>query len=281
VQPAYNTANAAFIQANAAFIRANNSLDANNGGTVTANVVINANLQIANVTTNTYIQFPDGTRQFTANAVAPNVSLQTFTTVATGTDSTYNLGFIPAGSNAAVFVSIGGIVQTDGIDYAIQPSNSTISFDVPPPAGEIIRVTGLQNIVLLPNPNVTVSVFETTANGNTITFGLPFYPPSKETLIVTIDGITQPFSAYDINTTANTITFDAFPANGELVRVSTFYTAVNPYLLSANTVTFDQLQPSLRSYINTSFATANTANTVAQAAATTGKAIAMSIVFGG
>ncbi len=267
VQPAFNTANAAFI-------RANNSLNANLGGTVTANVVINANLQVANVATNTYIQFGDGTRQFTANSTPPNVSLQTFTTTATGSASTYNLGFTPAGSNAAVLVSVGGIIQTDGIDYSIQPSNSTISFDAPPPAGEIIRVTGLQNIVLLPNPNVTVSVYETTANGNQITFGLPFYPASQEALLVTIDGVVQPLSAYTINTTANTITFDENPGNGELVRVTSFYTAVNPYMLGSGTVTFDQLQSSLRSYINSSFATANTA-------ATTGKAIAMSIVFGG
>jgi len=285
---ARDAANSAGIYANAAFVRANNSLNANLGGTITANVVINANLQVANVTTNNFVQFSDGTRQFTANAAAANVSLQTFTTTATGAESTYNLGFTPAGSNAAVFVSIGGIVQTDGIDYAIQPANSTISFDTAPPAGEIIRVTGLQNIVLLPNPNVTVSVFETTANGNQITFGLPFYPASKEALFVTIDGVVQPLTAYEINTTANTITFDENPGNGELVRVTSFYTAVNPYLILSNSITFDHLQSSVGTKINASFNHANSgfnhanaAFSSANSAASTGKAIAMSIVFGG
>ncbi len=52
----------------AAFTRANNSINANTGGTVTANVTISANLTASNVATQTYIQFGDGTKQFTANA---------------------------------------------------------------------------------------------------------------------------------------------------------------------------------------------------------------------
>jgi len=65
---ARNHANSSFVHANAAFIRANNSLNANNGGTISANVTINANLTAANVSTQTYIQFGDGTKQYTANA---------------------------------------------------------------------------------------------------------------------------------------------------------------------------------------------------------------------
>ena len=234
----------------------------------------------------TFINYVDS--KYTANGAAQNVSLKTFTTTSNGTTPTFALGFTPAGSNAAVFVSIGGIVQTDGTDYAIQPANSSISFVGVPPAGEIVRVTGLENVLLYPQPNVSVSVYETTANGNTITFGLPFYPASREVLTVTIDGVVQPLSAYTVDTSANTITFDAYPANNELVRVATMYTAVNPYLILANTVTFDQLHQSVRPFINTSFATANSAAsyansafTTANAAATTGKAIAMTIVFGG
>ena len=52
----------------AAFIRANNSINANTGGTITGNVIISANLTASNVTTQTYIQFGDGTKQYTANA---------------------------------------------------------------------------------------------------------------------------------------------------------------------------------------------------------------------
>jgi hypothetical protein len=68
VQPAFNTANAAFI-------RANNSLDANNGGTVTGNVSINANLVSQNVASRSYIQFGDGSKQYTANSGAGTITL--------------------------------------------------------------------------------------------------------------------------------------------------------------------------------------------------------------
>lgn len=79
-----NSITAAFAKANAAYTRANNSLDANNGGTVTGTVTVDslittgsygditganaiyANTFIAN--TGGYFQFADGTKQYTANA---------------------------------------------------------------------------------------------------------------------------------------------------------------------------------------------------------------------
>jgi len=93
----FNAANAAFLAANAAtatdttqnnsitaaFVRANNSLDANNGGTVTGTITANSfittgsygNIQGANtiyannfVANTGFIQFADGSKQYTANA---------------------------------------------------------------------------------------------------------------------------------------------------------------------------------------------------------------------
>jgi len=81
--PSY-TANSAALYANAAFTRANNSLDANNGGTVTGTITATSfittgsfgNIQGANTiyantfvaNTGGYIQFADGSKQYTANA---------------------------------------------------------------------------------------------------------------------------------------------------------------------------------------------------------------------
>jgi hypothetical protein len=78
------TANSSALYANAAFTRANNSLDANNGGTVTGTITANSfittgsfgNIQGANAiyantfvaNTGGFIQFADGSKQFTANA---------------------------------------------------------------------------------------------------------------------------------------------------------------------------------------------------------------------
>jgi hypothetical protein len=101
-------ANSAALYANAAFTRANNSLDANNGGTVTGTITANSfittgsfgNIQGANAiyantfiaNTGGYIQFADGSKQFTANA-------------GSGTDTsagTYaNAGFAVANSSAS------------------------------------------------------------------------------------------------------------------------------------------------------------------------------------
>jgi hypothetical protein len=78
-----HVANSAASYANSAFTRANNSLDANNGGTVTGTItatsfittgsfgnILGANTIYANnfVANTGFIQFSDGTRQFTANA---------------------------------------------------------------------------------------------------------------------------------------------------------------------------------------------------------------------
>ena len=78
-----NSITAAFNSANAAFTRANNSLDANNGGTVTGTItatsfittgsfgnILGANTIYANnfVANTGFIQFADGSKQYTANA---------------------------------------------------------------------------------------------------------------------------------------------------------------------------------------------------------------------
>jgi hypothetical protein len=75
--------------------------------------------------------------------------------------------------------------------------------------------------------NVAVSVFETTSNGTTNTFDVGFDPAPKEKLLVTIDGVVQPLTAYGVSSSNNGIILDEVPTNGELIRVVTFYTNVN------------------------------------------------------
>jgi hypothetical protein len=103
-------------------------------GNVTANTV----------TTRDYIQFGDGTRQYTANAGSGsgsgttinvyNANTQVFTETANGTGTTFNLGFVPASQNN-IIVSSNGVVQ---YDYTL--SSSTLIFNFTPPAGALIRV---------------------------------------------------------------------------------------------------------------------------------------------
>ena len=162
-----------------------------------------------------------------ANSIGAIV--QAYNGVGDGGTQVFNLGFNPYGANS-VFVTVGGIVQPDNA-YTVSNVANTITFSTAPQNNENIRVVGYSRvnpfITYYANQNVSVSVYETTANGNTATFPLGFNPQGKEFLTVTIDGIVQPLSVYSVNTTSNTITFDAPPSNNELVRVATFYTAVN------------------------------------------------------
>jgi hypothetical protein len=80
ITSAFTAANSAGVYANGAFARANNSLNANTGGTVTGDltigtgtggVIAGANVIYSNVfvaNSGGYVQFADGSRQFTANA---------------------------------------------------------------------------------------------------------------------------------------------------------------------------------------------------------------------
>jgi len=363
VQPAFNTANSAFIQANAGILHAQSAFNHANSGFIHANssyVHANAAFNAANNASDPWVRGQANAAFIQANAAfdkantGANAEVTTFNTTSNGAVSTYALGFTPA-SNSAVIVSIGGIVQTELVDYIVTRSNNSISFNEPPPAGQSIRVAGFNNVVpyfldiansagavvstysavgdgstqafsigfrpesnkaifvsiggiLQPetaytvtpstntvtfvtapgnnenirivgfekiNPyyiqyvssNVSVSVFETISTGTTATFNLGFNPQARETLIVTIDGIVQSINDYTVNTALQTITLDEIPANGELVRVATMYTTANAFVIPDGSITSQKLSTSL--------------NTSIQSAATTGKAIAMSIVFGG
>jgi hypothetical protein len=325
---------------------------------------------VRNVSSNNVLYYNTATKEITFGAASSGSggTVDSWTTIADGINSTFTMSFTPT-ANAGVVVSIGGIVQSETYDYLLTPSNSTISFNAPPPQGERIRVAGFSNVtptyidaansagatintfegtgdgstqtfnlgfdpvsgkaifvslggILQPesaylvnssnntiyfidapqvnenirvvgysrvnpyyiqyvNSNVSVSVFETTANGNQTSFQLAFNPQARETLIVTIDGVLQPTSAYTVDINNYTITFDEAPASGEFVRVATMYTSANAFVVPDGTITLAKFAPDATAGINAVFSAANTAYNLAAAAATTGKAIAMSIVFGG
>jgi len=198
-----------------------------------------------------------------ANSIGAVV--ETFNGVGDGATQIYNLGFNPYGTKS-VFVSIGGIIQPEDA-YTVSNVANTITFGTAPQNNENIRVVGYSRvnpfITYYVNSNVSVSVYESTANGNTSTFALGFNPQGKEVLTVTIDGIVQPLSVYSVNTTANTITFDSAPANNELVRVSTFYTAANAFVIPDGTVSLIKVDSQVYNLIFNSSNVANsTANTI-------------------
>jgi hypothetical protein len=162
-----------------------------------------------------------------ANSIGAVVNANNF--VGDGTTQSFALGYTPYTANN-IFVTIGGIVQPDSA-YTTNNQNSSISFNTPPGLNENIRVVGYSKvnpfIINYATQNVAVSVFETTSNGTTNTFDVGFDPAPKEKLLVTIDGVVQPLSAYGVSSSNNGIILDEVPTNGELIRVVTFYTNVN------------------------------------------------------
>ena len=187
-----------------------------------------------------------------ANSVGAVVNANNF--VGDGTTQSFALGYTPYTANN-IFVTIGGIVQPDSA-YTTNNQNSSISFNTPPGLNENIRVVGYSKVnpfvINYATQNVTVSVFETTSNGTTNTFNVGFDPAPKEKLLVTIDGVVQPLSAYGVSSSNNGIILDEVPTSGELVRVVTFYTNVNTVaiqLVAAN-VTVKNFETTANGLVN-------------------------------
>ena len=165
--------------------------------------------------------------------------------------------------------------------------------------------------------NVTIVTSDSfVGNGSNVAFTLSTTPSSKDYTIITFDGAVQLRSSYSL--TANTITFTEAPLNGENIEVTSFssmaatttvtintftgdgstvaytlsvspsskdYTFVNfdgtaqlrsSYSLSGNILTFTEAPLVGENIEVTSFTTNSTSS-----GTTIGKAIAMSIIFGG
>jgi hypothetical protein len=139
-------------------------------------------------------------------------------------------------------------------------TGTTITFDEAPPNTANIEVTIQKNVVgTFINRNYTGNGSNTNF---TVTDGV-----SANSVLVFQNGIAQrPITDYTVS--GNTLTFLTAPTNGEVVQIREL-TGDPGAATTANTNAI-----SAGSYANGAFAKANTA-------ATTGKSIAMAIVFGG
>jgi hypothetical protein len=164
-----------------------------------------------------------------------NTEISTFSAVADGTTSTFDLQFSPIGGNSAVFVSIGGIVQNDA-DYQINSGNNTISFTEPPPTGESIRVSGYKTVTpyavdAANSIGAVVNANNFVGDGTTQSFALGYTPYTANNIFVTIGGIVQPDSAYTTNNQNSSISFNTPPGLNENIRV-VGYSKVNPFVIN-------------------------------------------------
>jgi hypothetical protein len=163
-----------------------------------------------------------------------NTEVSSFTATADGATSTFDLQFSPIGGNSAVFVSIGGIVQSEN-DYVINSGNNTISFTEPPPASEVVRVAGYKTVTpyavdAANSIGAVVNANNFVGNGTTQSFALGYTPYTANNILVSIGGIIQPDTAYTTNNQNSSISFNTPPGLNENIRV-VGYSKVNPFVI--------------------------------------------------
>jgi hypothetical protein len=249
----YDFSNRAFTTANAAFAAANTGAGQSGAFNQANSAFIQANAAFA-----------------AANSVT-SATVAVFETTSNGTVSSFDIGFNPV-SKEAVMVTIAGIVQPVST-YTVNSSANTITFTSENPANnELVRVASFYTnasvtyFQSLPAP-VTPSIFEATANGSVSSFDIGFNPGSAASVLVSIDGVVQPTSAYTVNANANTVTFVTDgPASGEVLRVVSFYSATNAYVINDASVSFAKFDSNVASTIintqirtNAAFDAANSA----------------------
>ena len=248
----YDFSNRAFTTANAAF-------NAANTGVSSAGAFNQANAA-----------FNQANAAFNQANTLTSATVAVFETTANGEVATFDIGYNPV-SKEAVMVTIAGIVQPVS-SYSVNSSANSITFTENPQNDELVRVasfytnasvTYFQSLA----SNVTPSVFEATSNGAVSSFALGFNPGSVGSVLVSIGGVVQPTSVYTVNTVTNSITFtDDAPASGEIIRVVSFYSATNAYVINDASVSFAKFDSNVASTIintqirtNAAFAAANSA----------------------
>lgn len=137
-------------------------------------------------------------------------------------------------------------VNIDGVTQlksAFNVSTNTLTFTGTPSAGSVIEVKSVSNTGLTVLSGLNYDTF--TGDGSTVSYLLSTSPAGKNYTIVVVGGIVQNKNNYSVN--GNTLTFTTAPPSTAPIEITT----LGPAAVTATN------------------------------AATTGKAIAMSIVFGG
>ena len=219
--------------------------------------------------------------------------------------------------NTRMSVIEGGLITANANSAYLTSVNTTQNTNITFVTGLAQAAFDKANTGSSGGSNVTIVTSDSfVGNGSTVAYNLSVTPSSKDYTIITFDGAVQLRSSYSL--AANTITFTEAPLNGENVEVTSFssmaatttvtintftgdgstvaytlsvspsskdYTFVNfdgtaqlrsSYSLSGNILTFTEAPLVGENIEVTSFTTNSTSS-----GTTIGKAIAMSIIFGG
>ena len=195
--------------------------------------------------------------------VSSNVSVSTFETTSNGNFTTFNLGFVPQ-AREVLIVSVDGVIQPI-TSYTVNNTQQTITFDTAPANGELVRVITMYttaNAFITPDGSITTSKLGTDVTSN-------------------INGAYNHANSGFIQANAafNTGNSGFIQANAAFIRANSGSIQANAAFNHANSG-FIQANAAFN-HANSGFIQANAAFTAANSGASTGKAIAMALVFGG
>ena len=165
----------------------------------------------------------------TVTAAKLDTGLKTFTEdtfTGDGSDTTFTLSVAPP-SDTSILVSVSGVIQPAG-NYSL--SSTTLTFSTAPPNDAAIRVLHLgftASVSSISDGSVTSAKLATalktftedtfTGDGSDTTFTLSVAPPSDTSILVFLDGVSQPAGNYSVSST--TLTFSTAPPDSVAIRV--------------------------------------------------------------
>lgn len=234
-----------------------------------------ANGQIAIQNGITYVYASATNSWARASAILPTLSVVTDTFTGDGVTVSYTLSATPA-SKDFVSINIDGVSQ---LKTAYNITNNIVTFTGTPVLGAVIDIKTISTANTSALTGLTYDSF--TGDGSTVNFTLSSTPTNKTFTHVVIGGITQNKATYSVLN--NVITFSTVPPNTAPIEVTTFGPAITGAVAAgANTQIQYNNNGSVAGSSGLTFNnTTNTLSIGGVAAATTGKSIAMSIVFGG
>jgi hypothetical protein len=223
--------------------------------------------------------------------------LDSITSQFNGSATTFSLLFNgvsqSVGDATQLIVSLNGVVQEPLTAYTLGTGGSTIVFSSAPASGGtcfIVKLGGVGSTATPTDGSVDASKLaanlkdyleeEYVADGSQTTYTLTRAVTGTNQILLTIDGIVQPTSAYSVSGTTLTIS----PALPNTTDVRVVHMGIAGAFNAANSITSTMLSPT-GGTANQVLAVNSGENgiefqTVSSGGITTGKAIAMAMVFG-
>lgn len=142
--------------------------------------------------------------------------MRLYSAVGSGTQSLYVIPW-SAVSAESLIITLDGVKQEDAAyDIVASEFTTNVQFAEVIPAGVVIEIVGF-----IVEDASSIKFFTVQGDGGTFQYTLPWIAPGKESLIITIEGIKQEQTAYDITVIGNDtqLTFNGIPTINDTIEV--------------------------------------------------------------